>query len=333
VTLSQKLIRNLALAVIASIAFYGVWVVVAGPGDVWLEIKRLGWLGWAMILGLSLFNYLLRFARWQMYLNRLGHKVPAWPNLRFYLAGFAFTATPGKVGEAVRSLYLNRYQVRYADSLAAFFVERLVDVVSMVLLSLLAAYVFEEWRWIIIFASMVLIALLPLIRSPWLHRTLDNLRLKFASDRVRKTGEHLLSLLRSSGVLLRSGPLYGGLFLGTVAWAAEGLALYVVVQMLGFDISLPLAVGIYGVAILAGALSFVPGGLGGTEIVMGALLMLAGVSEPIAVSSVLICRVATLWFAVLIGLLAALELELRNGGRFAMLDRSADTVGDVPDSL
>ncbi|MDG1463185.1 MAG: lysylphosphatidylglycerol synthase transmembrane domain-containing protein [Gammaproteobacteria bacterium] len=312
--------RNLILAVIASIAFYGIWVLIAGPDQVWEEVKRLGWLGWFIILGLSLFNYLLRFGRWQLYLQRLGYHVPAWPNFRFYLAGFAFTATPGKVGEVVRSLYLKRYNVKYTDSIAAFFVERLVDVVAMVLLSLLAAYVFEEWRWLIAIVSALLILLLPLLRSPWLFEMIRRFQGHLSSAKLLTMIGHLLSLLESSSVLLRSGSLYAGLGLGVLAWAAEGMALYVVVQLLGIDISAPLAVGIYGVSILVGALSFVPAGLGSTEVVMGALLILVGLAEPVAVSAVLICRVATLWFAVAIGLIAALELELGHAGRFAMVN-------------
>jgi len=284
-------------------------------------VQTLGLAGWGLILGLSLFNYLLRFVRWQMYLLSLGYRVPWWPNLRFYLAGFAFTATPGKVGEAVRSLYLKRFAVKYTDSIAAFFVERLVDVVAMVLLSLLAAYVFEEWRWLIGIVGGLLILLLPAVRSQWLKDLIAAASERIAAIRLQSVATHLLQLLASSGTLLRATNLYGGLLLGVLAWAAEGMALYVVVQLLGFDISVPLAVGIYGVSILAGALSFVPGGLGGTEVVMGALLILIGVTEPVAVSAVLICRVATLWFAVAVGLLVALELELGGGGRYAMVDR------------
>lgn len=321
-----NLVRNLIVAVIASIAFYGVWVVLAGPGDVWREVQELGFLGWGLILGLSLFNYLLRFVRWQMYLVSLGYRVPWWPNLRFYLAGFAFTATPGKVGEAVRSLYLKRFAVKYTHSIAAFFVERLVDVVAMVLLSLLTAYVFDEWRWLIGLVGVLLILLLPAVRSGWLKNVIARASHRIASVRLQSLATHLLQLLASSGTLLRAGNLYGGLLLGVLAWAAEGMALYVVVQMLGFDISVPLAVGIYGVSILAGALSFVPGGLGGTEVVMGALLILIGVTEPVAISAVLICRIATLWFAVAIGLVVALELELGSGGRYAMVDRKDEEI-------
>jgi uncharacterized protein (TIRG00374 family) len=128
-------------------------------------------------------------------------------------------------------------------------------------------------------------------------------------------GDKLLNMLRSSSVLLRSGPLYIGLVLGVLAWFAEGYGLYIVLERLGAITPLLLAAGIYGVSVLAGAVSFVPGGLGGTELVMGSLLLLAGVDAPIAVSAVIICRLATLWFAVLIGLLFIVSIELSGLGK------------------
>ncbi len=50
-----------------SIAGYGAWVVFSGAGEVWAAIRQLGWTGWTLILLLSLFNYLLRFVRWDIY--------------------------------------------------------------------------------------------------------------------------------------------------------------------------------------------------------------------------------------------------------------------------
>ena len=55
---------------------------------------------------------------------------------------------------------------------------------------------------------------------------------------------------------------------------------------------------------LAGALSFLPGGLGGAEAIMISLLVLKGMTMPAAIAATVFIRLATLWFAVLIGLLA-----------------------------
>ena len=70
---------------------------------------------------------------------------------------------------------------------------------------------------------------------------------------------------------------------------------------LGHPLPLSTAVFIYAFAMLVGGLSFLPGGLGSSEAVMIALLALNGFPESAAVSATLICRLATLWFAVALG--------------------------------
>lgn len=298
-------------SILVGTALYGLSVLVSDLQAVGDALARFSVAGWGMILGLSLVNYALRFLRWQGYLARLGHSVPAGPSLAYYLGGFAFTTTPGKAGEAIRSLYLKRHGVAYVHSLAAFFSERLIDLVAMVLLALGAAYAFPDMRWPVVALTLAILAMLPLVHSSRVHRFLDQQRARFTSLRLRTLGSRLLDLLRHSAVLLRSGILYWGLFLALAAWGAEGVAFHVILDTIGLAIALPLAVGIYAVSILVGAISFIPGGLGSTEAVMGLLLVLLGADTATAVAATLICRIATLWFAVAIGLGVVTVLELR----------------------
>ncbi len=55
---------------------------------------------------------------------------------------------------------------------------------------------------------------------------------------------------------------------------------------------------------LAGAVSFLPGGLGGAEAAMLTLLIYGGLELPEAAAVTLVIRITTLWFAVLLGLLS-----------------------------
>ena len=83
-----------------------------------------------------------------------------------------------------------------------------------------------------------------------------------------------------------------------------------IVHTLGFtDISIGVLAGVYAIAMIVGALSFLPGGLGSTEAVMMLLLLSVGVENSAAVSATLICRVTTLWFAVALGLFALSAAE------------------------
>jgi uncharacterized protein (TIRG00374 family) len=61
---------------------------------------------------------------------------------------------------------------------------------------------------------------------------------------------------------------------------------------------------IYAAATLVGAVSALPGGLVSTEGSMVALLQQSGVSRGAASAGTLLVRLATLWFAVAIGLAA-----------------------------
>ncbi|MEI7445495.1 MAG: iron chelate uptake ABC transporter family permease subunit, partial [Burkholderiales bacterium] len=88
--------------------------------------------------GLSAIAYLARYARWRRLLGRAGHPTAWGRGLLAYLAGFAFTATPGKVGELVRMRYLGPLGVPNPVVLGAFVFERALDLLVVLALALLA---------------------------------------------------------------------------------------------------------------------------------------------------------------------------------------------------
>jgi uncharacterized protein (TIRG00374 family) len=312
--LSSKQLRQFMIWLVIGIAIYGATVVVSGVDEMRESLARFSLAGWATILGLSSLNIALRFVRWQSYLRTLGHRVPAGPSLQYFLAGFAFTSTPAKAGEAARSLYLKKDGVSYTDSLAALFVERLTDLIAVILLALGAAYQFEEYRWLVLLAGIMTVAILPVIHSPLLRDQLSKVGERLANPRIRDGLGHIAKLINTSARLLKSGPLYGGMILSMLAAFSVSLMMYVALSFSGVDISLPLAVGIYATGILAGALSFLPGGIGSAEAVMIGLLVLAGVALPMATAVTLICRIAALWYSIAIGIVIVLRLEVANKG-------------------
>jgi len=310
--LHKRLVRPMLLSILAAVVIYAGAMIISDLNAARGLMSSLGFDGWLLVLGLSLANYGLRFVRWEIYLRSLNSRVPILHSLAYYLAGFAFTTTPAKSGEAVRSIYLKRHGMTYVHSLAALFSERLVDLVAMVLLALLAALAFPGYQWTVLAVTLLVTALVPLIHARPMYAFLDRQSTRLPHGRLRTAGSRLLELLRSSSTLLRSAPLYAGVILALLAWGAEGVALHVILQKLEVDTSLGLAVGIYSVSILAGALSAIAGGLGSTEAVMILLLTLTDVDMPTAVAATVICRLATLWFAVVIGSVALAVLEVNS---------------------
>jgi uncharacterized membrane protein YbhN (UPF0104 family) len=291
---------------VAMLVYLGVGVAADAPAFA-EGLQRLHLWQWLTLLGLSLVNYILRFLRWQGYLAVLGARVPLLRHLGIYAAGFAFTVTPGKAGEAVRSVYLRGAGVPWSRGLAALAVERVLDLTAVVMLAALAIRVFAEYAAPAVAAVLLVAVLLYTITRPELIHWL--LRILPASGRISGLVKGSLTILDDARTLLAPGRLFPGLLLGVLAWGAEAWGLYLLLQWLGIGIELPVAMGIYALGILAGAISFLPGGLGGAEAAMVALLLANGVVLGTAVLATVICRAVTLWFAVVLGIVAMLMLE------------------------
>ena len=133
----QGRMRLVALPVAAAIFLYIAIILWAGAGDVGRAFARIGAPVAFGCLALATANFALRFARWQIYMRRLGHARPWGRGFRIYLAGFALTVSPGKVGETIRAPFFKRLGVPYPHSLSAFLNERLSDLGALVLMSMI----------------------------------------------------------------------------------------------------------------------------------------------------------------------------------------------------
>ena len=266
----------------------------------------------ALALLMSLGNYTLRIVRWQRYLSRLGHRLPMSFTALTYVAGFAFTLSPGKVGELVRARYYSRANIPMADVGGAFFVERLMDLMAMIVLGALIASALPRYH-VAIWAtcSIVLLVLIALQVSPW-NAIGGWLRSHRIPRILARLSSGVANTLTAARALLRPGILLSSLCISLAAWGLEGLGLYVLGGMFPpSPLNVSAGTGIYAVAVLVGAISFLPGGLGSTEAVMTALLASQGYSVPNALVITLACRLVTLWLAVGIGWCAVFKLRER----------------------
>ncbi len=303
--LTQGAVGSAAIAAALYLGFSNF----AGWRGVVSAFAEVGGLFVAAALALSLVNYGLRIARWRLYLAALGFEIDWESAEAVYLAGFAFTATPGKAGELLRGVFLQRRGVPFLTATAAFVSERVGDLVAMLVIALPGAAACPNGGPIFAIAFAVLAALVvALSQAHGLERAraaLERTRLPFAA-RLSAPIRLLIESRRCHAPRIFAL----GLGLGLVAWSAEAFAFDLVLGRMGVEIGLGAAMSIYALSMLAGAISFLPGGVGGAEAVMTALLILAGAGEAEAVAATIVIRLATLWYAVAIGA-AALAIERR----------------------
>jgi uncharacterized protein (TIRG00374 family) len=261
------------------------------------------------VLALSLLNYGLRFGRWQIYLRVLKVRLAWRTSLAVFLVGFVLSVTPGKVGELGKAWLARELGGGAARrTVAAVLAERLTDLLAMVLLVAGGALAWPGREWVAVGGlALSVMGLLILSWTSAAGRLFGLLgRLPRLGSRVGLLAE-VYDRLRT---LFRPGVLALAVPLSVLAWGAEGLACGLVVRHYASDASWLSAVFNYSLSTLLGALSMLPGGLLAAEGSLTALLGLQGVATAAAASATLLIRVATLWFAVALGLVA-LPLVLR----------------------
>ncbi|MBD8706581.1 flippase-like domain-containing protein [Pseudomonas sp. CFBP 13711] len=300
--------RAVVLSVVGSALGYLGFSLWGGWQAVGAAVSEVGLVGIGIALLMSSVNYGLRFVRWQTYLKVLGHPMPWRPSLNIYLAGFALTTTPGKAGEALRGVLLKRWGVPYPQSFAAFFSERLSDLFAVVLLTLFGLSLYPQaWPMIVVGVALVAVGLVVLSQRRLLERITETV--PAGGGKVLGLLRHLLQVLVHAQQCHRLRLMLGLTALSVAAWSAEALAFDWILKWMGADISLTFAVFVYALAMLAGAVSFMPGGLGGAEAVMVGLLVWKGMNSADAVAATVLIRLATLWFAVAIGAVMLIKLK------------------------
>jgi uncharacterized protein (TIRG00374 family) len=168
----------------------------------------------------------------------------------------------------------------------------------VVVLAELSAY--RQVLWIAVGLVLGLLAMLALVPWPRVAQWLAEHHK--AAGRLFMAVRSVVTMLSGARQFLTPGILLAGLLLGLVAWSLEAAGLKIVGDVVSpVPLSFPSAMGIYAIAIIVGALSFLPGGLGSTEAVMTSLLVAHGYDLPQAILLTLVCRLLTLWLAVLIG--------------------------------
>jgi uncharacterized protein (TIRG00374 family) len=193
-------------------------------------------------------------------------------------------------------LLRGRYEVSLSQGAGVLLTERLGDLFAVVVLAVGGLTVFVDLSRYVLSAVIVIgvAVLLALNCRVVLARAQ-------AIPKLRNLSLRLINMLDAACLLMRPTPLLVGVAIALVAWSCEALAFFYLLARLGIHSSLSVSFAIYGLSTLAGALSMLPGGLGGVEAVMVFLLTRLAPPTGTATVAVVIFRLCTLWLFSLIG--------------------------------
>lgn len=299
------------MVVIAGAAVFAGFSIYADVSELGDRLRGFSWWAFAVALGLTCVNYAIRLVRWQLYLAVCEVRVPRGLSVLTFFSGFALAVTPGKLGELIKS-YLLREScgVPMTRTAPIVIAERVADLVALLVLAVCGVALYGVARGMVVAGAAVIAAGLLVISWPRLARAV--IRALSLPRFMRGVAGKLHQMYEGLASLLRPRPLAWSTGLAVLAWLAECVGFAVIIAGFpGTDVPVGLATLIYAATTVAGALSFLPGGLLVTEAGMTVLLVQSsrGMDEATAVAATILTRLATLWFAVVIGLIALAVLR------------------------
>lgn len=308
----HKLKKKVLISIVIAGILYLTLTVYADYNKVLSAFANFNWMLLPLLLLLSVLNYLTRFFKWDYYLSIVNVKIKKPDSLSIFMSGLIMSVTPGKVGELLKS-YLVKEVTRTPISKTApvIFAERITDFISLLILALIGALVYNYGGEITIGVSVFFALIIIIISNKKIALPLINQleRIKF----LEKYIHNIHTAYESSYQLLKPVPLLLMTTVSFIAWGFECLSYYIILLNFGADFGLLWASFSYSFSTIVGAISMLPGGLGLTEGSLTFLLIQKGIPKDVSFTATFIVRVVTLWFAVLVGVISVSVYQKRFG--------------------
>jgi uncharacterized protein (TIRG00374 family) len=321
----ERLKKNLVLTLGLGIAVYLTLAVLSGLDDLKTALADFDYFLIPAILGLVSLSYVVRYVRWAYYLRLLRVRVPVGKNAAIFTAGLSMTISPGKLGEVLKSIFIKDVTgAPVARTAPAVVAERATDGTGMVVWGLIGALAFSFGAWLLLFFLALTAFGIAVLRSKRLSLLVEKTLLKLPL--LKRLAPHVEEFHGASNELLALRPLAVGTIVSFCSWGIEILAVYLCAVGLGAGKPFLVVVFIFAVSSLAGALSMLPGGIGAAEAgLAGMFASVAGLPSSLAVALTLVVRLATLWFATLLGLVGLLLVRRILGEPLALVEAQVHT--------
>lgn len=308
--------KGLSRKILISVGFAGliylIFSLYADFNQVLLAFSRFSWYLLIPVLGLSYLNYFVRFLKWHYYIRLLNIPLGFRDSYSIFMSGLVMSVTPGKMGELLK-VYLVKELTQEPVSKTApiVLVERITDFLSLILIAAAGAYAYNYGGMVVAGTAIFFITLTIFLANHTL--SLRTLKLLEKIPPARRFITGIENAYESSYLMLRTKPLLLMTSLSLVSWFFECLGYYIILTNFKVEISLFWAAFSYGFSTIVGAIAMLPGGLGLTDGTLTFLVIGKGAAPEIGVASTFIIRVATLWFAVVVGIISIFLYQKRFG--------------------
>ncbi len=312
---SKKWFKYVMVAV--GFIILGWFVFTINPREMSETLRNIGFKRLLIIflsaIAIIIINLLLKAYRWKMLVEKVAdQKTSLWFSFNSILAGVAASSfIPGRVEVAKPFLLKAEYDVPISKSFSALIIERVLDLLTLLLIPAIALLLFPQQSFIRIeFLALIIIFLLAfaslLILFPKLFLSMISgiLRILFLPLSLRIKIQSFAEQLILGFAIFKSKRTILSLFLiSLIANGSEIIRFFIIAHLLNIDLSFGLASLIFTSSLLIGVLSAIPGGMGATELSAVALFsyLLPATSSVLMKSTILIDRIVSFYLLVIAG--------------------------------
>jgi glycosyltransferase 2 family protein len=298
------------IIIIITIIIYTVFLFFSDFSKIYDHLETFNTIYLIPIFLLVLLSWCVLFLRWTLLLKNLNISIPYKSSFIIFLSSFALSATPGQLGELIKSKLLkNKFDIPISKTAPLIFIERIYDLIGALIVSSLGISYIESGNTILLIFTIILFSLIILLRSKIVFTKFLSLfeKIKFLRNKITSISDVYESIQPS----LNPKIFLSSTLLSMIYWMLVGTSSYFVLLALEINtINYFHMISIYSSSIIIGAVSLIPGGVGVAEGSITGLLSLGGVEISIAFVIGILVRVFTLWYGVIIGFIL---LKL-NGG-------------------
>jgi glycosyltransferase 2 family protein len=298
--LLDKVKKNIFILLAVSILFYIVLTIYGDYVSVLKSFENFNFLLLPLLFVLSFLTFFTRFYKWNFYLHLLKIKISLRESFIIFMSSLIMLATPGALGELFKSYLVKQITGEQISKTAPIvFSERITDLISVILIALAGAIIYNYGIFIMSMLVILFIALILFISN-------KNISIKFISllsniNFLHKYLSKISVAYESFHSMLKGKALFFMLFTSLISWSFECLSFYIILKSLGLNISIMWASFVYAFGTIIGSLTMLPGGVGVTDGSFVFLIVQKGFSKDVAIASTFIIRAVTLWFAVATG--------------------------------
>ncbi|MBX3065415.1 MAG: flippase-like domain-containing protein [Anaerolineae bacterium] len=309
----QKYHRLILIGILFGVLVFIVIALLGDASQMAQYAQSYPWLIMLPVLLLRFANYTLRFLKWHFYLDLVGVKGVSYrDSAAIFLTGMPLAASPGKAAEILKSFILkNLYGAPIASTLPVVAAERMSDGVAVIILTAIALLNLPGARqyWIVVPLSAIPFVLtITLLQFRGLCiKVLDRLsRLPV----IGKYARHFEHFYESSYKIVQWRSVILTASLGFVANFLDSIGVFVI--LLGFGLQPTVELFFLGMlaislSVIAGSASGLPGGIGASDLTIGAVLLaFVFPGDPAKAGfAALLMRFVQFWFGVMVGSIVA----------------------------